>query len=71
MGDTKRVHLVQIDPKVIWDSTKSNSMRGTSEPQRDTLEKVLDCQITIHIATKFDSEMVAQRIACAEVRQGW
>lgn len=70
MNKRTPIHLVQFEPKVVWDSTEGETLRRTREAQAETLERILDSTITLHIATKFSADLVARRIACAEIRQG-
>jgi hypothetical protein len=66
---SKQIQLVQFDPKIVWDSTEIEVLRRTREEQDKTLERILDSTVTVHVATKFDGDLVARRIASAEIRQ--
>jgi hypothetical protein len=66
---SKQIQLVQFDPKVVWDSTEPRMLRFAREAQSETLVRILDSSVTIHLATKFSADLVPRRIACAEIRR--
>lgn len=70
MQTSNSLQLVQIDPKVIWDSTEPQMVRIASDAQRCTIDRLLDSPLTLHVATKYDSRLAAVRVTCAEVRHG-
>lgn len=70
MRTSGQIRLVQIEPKVVWDSTQAEMIRTESDAQSGTIDKLLDSPFTVHIATRYNSRLAAKRVTCAEVRRG-
>ena len=70
MNRSGQIHLLQIEPKVVWDSTEAEMNRREQREQSETIDRLLDSALTLHIATRYDSLLTARRVTCAEVRRG-